>query len=384
MGSDGMINVFQPSMGERELELIREVFESHWLGQGEFVTRFRDGFAKELGADPSRFLTTSCATAALFLAAEIFHFGPGDEIIAPAISFVAVGSAVRSSGAKLVLCDVDSRTLNATRETIAACVTEKTKAVILNHYGGLPCDMGPIMEFCRSRGIYVVEDAACAPFARYNGRAAGTFGDMGIWSFDSMKVISTGDGGIIYLKNPDRHRQAREAVYLGLPARAMSGMDSSAGGAERWWEYDVVRFGRREIMNNLAGAIGIAQLEKLAGFLARRREIVSEYRKSLGGLPWLVLQPNPHDDFEDCPYFFWVQTDRRDGLAKYLLKHGIYTTFRYWPLNRLSLFGAGESQVPAAQKAAQETLNLPLHPSLSNCDVENIVDAVRSFGESTN
>ena len=151
----------------------------HWLGRGDVVTSFEAGFANSLVADPKDFYALSCCTEGLFLTADLFDFGREDEIIVPSISFIAAGSAVVSSGASLVICDVDSRTLNATVESISACVTSKTKAIILNHYGGYPCDMDAICALAESNGIVIIEDAACAEvFTRASGGDIRRYGHL--------------------------------------------------------------------------------------------------------------------------------------------------------------------------------------------------------------
>jgi len=176
-----MINVFQPALGEEELIRIKEVFQSNWIGKGQHVLDFEKSFALSLKADPQHFTSTTCCTEGLFLSTELFGLGKGDEVIVPTISFVAVGSAVVACGAKLVLCDVDPRSLNVRVSDIAAKITPKTKAVYITHYGGVPCDMDPILELCTKKGIIVIEDAACAVQSFYKGKACGTLGDMGVW-----------------------------------------------------------------------------------------------------------------------------------------------------------------------------------------------------------
>ena len=188
-----MINIFQPSLGERELNKIKEVFDSNWLGRGSVVHEFEAKFAENLSSNKDNFYATTCCTEGLFLAAELFNFQPGDEIIVPTISFIAAGSAVVDSGAKLVLCDVDKRSLNATVETISKKINNNTKAIVLNHYGGHPCDMDGILDLAKKHNIYIIEDSACAVQSFYKGKACGTMGDMGLWSFDAMKSVVTGE-----------------------------------------------------------------------------------------------------------------------------------------------------------------------------------------------
>jgi dTDP-4-amino-4,6-dideoxygalactose transaminase len=375
-----LIQVFQPSLGEEELKAIGNVFASNWLGKGQSVQAFTEGFAASLQAQPGHFLTTTCCTEGLFLAGELFGFGPEDEVLAPTVSFIAVGHAILSRGAKMVLCDVDARSLNATVDHAAACITPRTKAIYLNHYGGVPCDMDPILELCREKGIAVIEDSACAVRSFYKGKAIGTLGDMGVWSFDAMKALCAGDGGMLHFRSRDLLRKAQESLYLGLPASQKSGLDNSNSGRPAWWEIEVNGYGRRAIMNNITAAIASVQLGKLDGFLKRRREVYETYRREFATLDWLTLPPVLPEHCESSYYFFWVQTEYRDPLAKYLLEQGIYTTFRYWPLHRVEFFKYPGGGFPNADWACARTLNLPLHQALSDSDVQQVVEAVRRFG----
>lgn len=377
-----MINIFQPSLGTEELKRLEEVFASNWIGKGQQVLDFERAFAESLGADPRHFTSSTCCTEGLYLAMQLFNLGPGDEVIIPSISFVAVGSAVMACGAKPVFCDVDRHSLNVRAEDIEGRITPATKAVYVTHYAGLPCKMDPILELCRGRDIRVIEDAACTVRSFYKERACGTLGDMGVWSFDAMKILCAGDGGMIYLRNREILEVAKEALYLGLPGKQKSGMDSSDAGAANWWEFEVNRPARRAIMNNISGAIGIAQLEKLPGFLARRSEIDRRYREELEGLEWLKLPPPVPSDCRSSYYLFWVQTEYRDLLAQYLKDNGVYTTYRYWPLHKVKLFAeaAGRTpHLPGAEEASRCTLNIPLHQSLSDDDVAEIIRLIRKF-----
>ena len=244
-----MINIFQPCLGQEELAGVERVFKSNWIGKGREVVQFEKEFAEAHQSTPDHFTSTTCCTEGLFLAPELFNCA-GYDIIVPTISFVAAGNAVLAADANLVLCDVDPWTLNVRAEDIAKKLTASTKAVFVTHYGGFPCDMDPILDLCAKRRIKVIEDAACAPFAFYKGRACGTMGDMGVWSFDAMKILVTGDGGMIYLKDPEMVARAKEYLYLGLPGKSKSGMDSTENDA--WWVYDVAQSGRRAIMNDIA------------------------------------------------------------------------------------------------------------------------------------
>ena len=377
--SDPMIQVLQPVVGHEELDRIRNVFESRWLGKGESVKEFEEHFAKHLNADARHLISTTCGTEAIFLAGDVFAFGEGDEIVAPSISFIAVGSSVVAKHARLVLCDVDRRSLNVTVDHLRAKISSRTKAVILTHYGGYPCDMDPILDLCQSRGVRVIEDSACATTSRYKGNACGTLGDMGLWSFEAGKIITTGDGGMLYFKSQDHIRTAKEYLYLGIPGSEKSGMDRAACGNACWWEVQIERPGRRAIMNNVAAAIGLAQLQHLHEFVQRRKAIDERYRKELASCPWITLPPLASDKTESSYYFFWIQLERRDELAWFLREHGVYSTFRYWPLHKVRYFQQSGEGLPNAEFASRHTLNLPLHQGLSDDDVTKVIDLVRRF-----
>jgi len=378
--SESMINVFQPFVGQEEQQLIGEVFETNWLGKGRYVNEFKKEFAKHLNTDPNRLASTTCGTEAIFLASDLFEFGSDDEIIVPSISFVAVGSSIIAKQAGLVLCDVDRQTLNVNATYLERKITKKTKAVILTHYGGVPCDMDPILDLCRTHHIKVIEDSACAMKALYKGRACGTLGDMGIWSFEAGKIITTGDGGMVYLKSVDLMKEAEEYLYLGIGSNEKSGIDRSTAGKDNWWEIQIERPGHRAIMNNLAGAIGLAQLKKIDRFIARRKVIDQRYRHELAGLSWLKLSPEPDKHCEPSYQFFWIQLEKRDELARFLRNNKVYSTFRYWPLHKIRYFHQNETGLSNAEFASQHTLNLPLHPGLSDEDVTKVIDLIKAFG----
>jgi len=374
-----MINIFQPSLDKLELHEIQKVFDSNWLGRGKQVFEFEYLFSKNLKMSQDFFYALSCCTEGLFLASKLFNFGPGDEVIVPSISFIAAGSAVIDSGAKLVICDVDQRSLNATAETIKDKITSKTKAVILNHYGGHPCDMDPILKIAKENNIFVIEDSACAVESFYKGKACGTIGDMGIWSFDAMKSIVTGDGGMIYLKSQELLNQVKEECYLGLPAKSTSGIDKSSDNCDMWWEVQINRPGRRAIMNNISAAIGIAQMKKLRGFQAKRKEIYNKYNEAFRKNSNIEIPPKLVDGASNSYYFYWIQTDKRNQLANHLKENDIYSTYRYWPLNDVDYFNVNDKSLVNTKYASNHTLNLPLHPSLTNKDIDKIISTVNSF-----
>ena len=365
--------MFQPSVGTEELAAVGEVFESSWLGYGRRTKAFEQEFADHIGVPADGMLFVNSATSALGLTMELLELGPGDEMVLPSVSFVANANTVAATGARPVFCDVDPHTLNASAADIEAVLTPRTKAVTLLHYGGLPGDVVAVAELCRERGITLVEDAACSVGSRVGSRACGSFGDISVWSFDSRKIITTGDGGMIYVRKPELARRAHRLAYHGMEDRgAFAAMTKEP---RRWWDQEIHEIGRRLIGNDLTAAIGRVQLRRLPSFIQRRGEIAETYDRLLAPYPGIRRPPQPPEGHVSTNYFYWVQLDRRirDEVAEDLLQRGIYTTFRYPPLHRAPLYGS-DAVLPGTDQAAATTLLLPLHQALTDAEAHRVAE----------
>ncbi|MEU9033268.1 DegT/DnrJ/EryC1/StrS family aminotransferase [Streptomyces sp. NPDC048383] len=371
-----MIHLFQPQTGDEELAAVAEVFADKWLGHGPRTKAFEAEFAAHLGVDAQNVVFLNSGTAGLFLALECLDLAEGDEVVLPSLSFLAAANAVLAAGARPVFCDVDPRTLNPDAAHIESALTERTKAVIVLHYGGYPGDVKAIAQLCRDRGVTLIEDAACSAGSRVDGRAVGTFGDLAMWSFDAMKVMVTGDGGMLWVRDAQLAARARRLAYHGLAQPSGFG---HAKVSHRWWELDIPEPGRRVIGNDMTAAIGRVQLRRLPEFVTRRKEIVDLYDLELAGAEGIALPPPLPEGHESTYYFYWVQLDDavRDEVAGELLAAGIYTTFRYAPLHKVAAYRSEGQELPASDIASGRTLCLPLHPGLSDDDVRTVAATLR-------
>ena len=232
-----------------------------------------------------------------------------------------------------------------------------------------------IAELAKKRRIVLIEDSACALGGKHNDVSYGTFGDIGVWSFDSMKLLVTGDGGMIRISDEEMRTRVYNRVHLG---GVRPGAEGAASNSERWWGVKPVCWGRLAFMNDLAAAIGQVQLNRIDEFIDRRKLIAQTYDTAFASTSWLQLPPPQSEG--TVPYFYWIQTlpAIRDNLAKYLRERQIYTTFRYWPLHRTELYKNAESY-PGADLAADTTLLLPVHQNLSDSDVDRIIEMVNAF-----
>lgn len=373
-----LTNIYQPTLGKEELDALQKVFESNWLGKGKRVAEFEEKYAEHLGTSKDLVLTTNCCSEGLFSSMHLLDIQPGDEIIVPTISFIGAGNAVCAHGAKLVLCDVDPRTLNARAEDIEKVITPKSKAILLLHYGGIPCEMDEIIALARKHNLKVIEDAAAGVCSRYKGKAVGTIGDMGMWSFDAMKILVCGDGAMLHFNTPELRHKADRWLYFGLETK--SGYENSV--AQKWWEFDISSFGHRAIMNDITAVMALEQLKKLPMYMEKRKVVADFYNQNLKLFSWIELPPTLPEYVETSYYFYHVQitNGKRDQFAKFLRESGVYTTYRYYPLHRVPGYGV-TGNFPNADYAADNTLNLPIHQSISQDDLNHILAVVKEFDE---
>ena len=371
-----MINVYQPTLGKEELEALEKVFESNWLGKGKRVAEFEEKYAEHIKSSKDLVLTTNCCSEGLFSSMHLLDIQPGDEVIVPTISFIGAGNAVCAHGAKMVLCDVDPRTLNARAEDIERVITTKTKAILLLHYGGVPCEMDEIIALVKKYNLKLIEDGAAGVNSFYKGKAIGTFGDMGMWSFDAMKILVCGDGAMLHFNTPELRRKADRWLYFGLETK--SGYENSV--AQKWWEFDISSFGHRAIMNDITASIALEQLKKIPIYMDKRTHVQRFYDENLAIFSCLDLPPVLPEYVQTSYYFYHVQikNGKRDLFAKFLRENGIYTTYRYYPLHRVPGYGV-TGNFPNADYAADNTLNLPIHQSISQEELEYIAEKIKKF-----
>jgi dTDP-4-amino-4,6-dideoxygalactose transaminase len=372
-----VINVFELVVGSDSLKRLERVFASKSLGRGELVREFEATLAAFLKVDAARVHTIASCSDALFGAFHILDVEPGSEVIVSSISFPAAGNAILAAGLVPRVVDVDIATGNVDLDSVAEALTPKTGAVLVTDYGGIPVDVARLRALAGNR-VRLIEDAAGALGSYTDGRACGTLADFGCWSFDAMKMLTCGEGGAIYVQRSEEMTRAREYFYLGLPADAASGMARQAT-HDRGWEYQPRLAGRRSLFTNINAAIGLPQFDSLERAFDRRAQIREYYCAVLDRCPGVSYlgQQEPRTVYSN--YFYTVVTDRRDELAAHLKRHGIYSTFRYFPLHKLGLFARFADDCPSAEAFSRTALNIPMHHALSDADVQQIGCCLSEF-----
>lgn len=369
-----MIQVFGSSVGEEEIAEVTEVLKSNWLGIGPKVAAFEKELAKR-NKLPSVVMTDS-ASNSLFTAIKMLNLPCNSEVILPSYTFVSCGHAVLLNNLTPVFCDVEMDTQNVSIKTIAPKVNRNTGAIMVVHYAGKPVDMGPILEL----GIPVIEDAAHAIDSSINGVYCGNFGDIGVYSFDSMKNLSIGEGGAITANSPTMIEKIRRLRYCGI---AKSGLDASKE-KDTWWETEVLYSSIRQMPSDVSAAIALAQLRKLDDLQAKRKKIWDTYQELLRGRG--IDTPVDPRDNETHSYFTYAiqllsnDRDKRNKLARHLYDNGIYTTLRYYPLHMMKLFREyNTGRLTNTELLNNISLNLPIHPNISETQLEYIIEKTTNF-----
>ncbi len=367
-----MINVFGSKVGKEEIESVAAIMESQWMGFGKKVNEFEEKFSAKFGVE--NFAMVDSGSNALFLAVSLLKLPKGSEVILPSFTWVSCAQAILLAGCTPVFCDVDIRTMNVTKEMIEPHINKNTGAIMIVHYAGKPVDMDPILEL----GLPVIEDAAHAVDSFYKGRYCGGIGTVGIYSFDAVKNLTTGEGGGIVTKEKEMLERAKMMRYCGIGKSGFDAAVSNAKGKDRWWEYNISEPFIKMLPTNIAACIGLGQLEKLDDLQAHRKKIWERYQEGFKAVDWIIT-PVDAEAHEKHSYFTYViRIENRDELAKYLLDNGIYTTLRYHPLHLNALYKSKIS-LPNSEQLNEDALSIPLHPNLTMEQVEYIIDKIIAF-----
>ena len=355
------IPVLRPTVVGREIELLSEVLDSGWWGLGPKTAELEVKFAKHVGAKHA--IALSSGTAALDLALKV-HKIQGGELICPALTFVACAMVGAYNGMRVRFADVRDDDLCVDVRSLP--VTSDTKAVIVVHLAGALADVDGIRK--RAPGALIIEDCAHANLTPGAGRR----GDIAAWSFQAVKTMPAGDGGMLTFDDEALVEPLKALRWCGVSQSTWQRANSAPGYA---WDYAVDDVGYKCYMNDLTAAIALAQLEKLPEGLARRRAIAEMYRQGFAGLEDKIRVNFPSATVQYC--IMRTQAGLRDHLIQYLAEHGIVTSVHFKPLHLFKAFAAVREPLPVAERAWQEIITLPCHLALTDDDVAYVIETAR-------
>jgi dTDP-4-amino-4,6-dideoxygalactose transaminase len=373
---DWIVPLADLDYNQAEEQAVMQVLRGKWLTMGAVTQEFEQAFASAVGARHA--LAVSNATVALHLAALAVGVGPGDEVIVPSLSFVATSNAILYTGADVRFAEIGgAQDLTISPLAIEQLITARTKAVVVMHYGGYPCQMEAILAIASRHGLAVIEDAAHAPGASLQGKALGTWGDIGCFSFFSNKNLSTGEGGMIVTDRDDLAEKVRLLRSHGMTSLTW---DRHHGHA---YTYDVVALGYNYRIDEIRAALGLVQLAKLKENNARRKLITERYRRELSQIEAQIGLPFCDSPGEPAYHIFPMLLPAGKGRKEFidaLRAARVQTSIHYPPIHLFSYYQQRYPalNLPLTESVAEREVTLPLYPGMDAEKVEIVLSAIRS------
>ena len=367
MTTDQGIVLFHPHMPKKAKQYVCEVLDTRWIGQGPKVEQFEQDFRKMFTLQGPA-ISVGSGTDALHLAYLLAGIKAGDEVLVPLFTCTATTIPLLYIGAKPVMVDVDIKTLNISIEDLKRKITPKTKAITCVHYGGLPCDMDEIHALAKEYGIPVIEDAAHALGAKYNGKYIGTISEFTMFSFQAIKHLTTGDGGLITFSNPSLKDLACRLRWFGIDRE-----DKQKG----IWENDIKEIGYKYQMTDIGAAIGLAGLEEFDETLAYRKSLYKRYLFNLKDFSDIQIVDDFDSRKEHAAWLFTILAKRRLDLQMKLRSLKIESGQTHYRNDRYSVFGCND-EFPNMDLIDDDYLILPLHTKMSIEDVDRVCNVIKS------
>jgi perosamine synthetase len=366
-----VIPVFRPAVSQAEIDAVERVLRSGWWGVGPATREFEERFAASVGA--RRAVGTNSATAALHLSLVALGVA-GREVITTALTFVGANHTIIHAGARPVFADIEPETLTLDPTDVERRVGPATGAILVTDYGGHPARLDELAALAATHGIPLIEDAAHATGARLGDRAVGSIADVTCFSFHAVKNLAMGEGGALTTADDGLADRIRRLRWFGIDRDtwARTATDGYS------WDYDVTEIGYKAHLSDVAAAIGLVQLDRLADLNAARRRLVERYIDGLADLDWLTL-PIERPGARSAWHLFVVRLDDRDRLIDHLAERGIASSVHYRPTNQLAAYRDYATALPVTDREWRRLVTLPLFPDLSSAEQDQVIDAVRTF-----
>ena len=361
-----MIRLSKSCIGDAEKLAVKSVLDREYLGMGVEVQKFEE--ALTIFFDRPAICVVN-GTAALHLSIQACGVGLGDEVLVPSLTYISSFQAISATGAKPVACDINSNNLLLDFSDAENRITEKTKAIMPVHYAGGVGDLDKFYEFAKKHSLRIIEDAAHAFGTTYHDKRVGSFGDIACFSFDGIKNITSGEGGCVVTDDEDVLQKIRDARLLGVENDTELRFND-----ERSWDFNTTSQGWRYHMSNIMAAIGLEQLKRFNEFAGKRQQLAKQYDLIFSNHP--KIQPLPLDYETVVPHIYVVRLNRikdRQEVKEKMLEKGIQIGYHYQPNHWLKFYTNDKSKtLPVTDSVFSNLISLPLHPDLSEHDVEYV------------
>ncbi|MBC8214227.1 MAG: DegT/DnrJ/EryC1/StrS family aminotransferase [Candidatus Marinimicrobia bacterium] len=366
----------KPHITQTEIDAVVDTLKSGWLTMGPKTIEFEKQFKSYIGCEFA--LNLNSATSALHLALKAIGLQAGDEVIIPTNTFIATAEVITYFGAKPVLCDIHYANHNIDVSKIESLLTKNTKAIIPVHFGGYPCDMDEILNLSNAYKLKVIEDAAHALPSYYKGKTIGTLGDLTCFSFYSTKTLSTGEGGMVVTNDKEYSKTISINRLHGISKDAWKRYSKHSD-----WYYEVVDFGYKYNSTDISASLGIAQLAKVDWMRDKRKNIAQQYLDGLSDS--CVILPEYNQDNETSWHLFVIKINNRDELYHQLKKNGVSTSVHFIPVHKHKYYGKEfhyeNNDYPIANKVFEQSLSLPIYPSMIKEEIDYIIKLVKKYAK---
>lgn len=372
------VRLFKPSVGKEELESIQDSFKSAWLGLGPKVAEFERQWSQYIGSRES--VGVNSCTAALHLALAAYRFPEGKKVLVPALTFASTAMAILYNRLIPVFVDVDEATLGISLKDLDSKYDPDCVAVMPVHFGGHPVPMDELTVWAKSHGLKVIEDCAHTAGGKYKGKSLGTWGDIGCYSFEEKKCMTTGDGGMISFDDHELLNPLRHSRWIGINKDTWVRYEQSEMGSRdtNGWYYEISEMGYKYNMNDLMASIGLVQIQKLDVMNRRREFIIGQYLAAIKDLDF--IHPAIPYDLQDSSYWaFIVRVQDRDRFITHMQAQGVSTGVHYMPLPMQPLFMEFAGTTPVADSIWKQLVTLPLFPDLTTEEIEHVKASIRSY-----
>lgn len=360
------IPLFYPTIPQAARDAVQHTLKSQWIGQGPKVELFENKFQQKFNTYPT--VAVGAGTDALHLAYILAGLKRGDEVIAPVFTCTATNLPLLWEGINIKFADIEKDSLNISVDHVKSLITRKTKAIVIVDYGGLPCNLAALQSLADDHKIPLIEDAAHSLGAKYHDGYIGGLSDFTIFSFQAIKLLTTGDGGMLTIKNAGKVEKARRLRWFGIDRKAKSLNN---------WDNQITEVGYKYQMNDIAASIGLATLPSVTSYIRHRRELFLEYKKLLKGIPGIKILNDEEKNKTHAHWLMTVAVEKRKDFEKSMEAHRIGSSQTHYRNDRYKIFGGKRKDLPNMDAMEDKYTLLPLTGKMTIADVAYICKLIR-------
>jgi perosamine synthetase len=364
-----MISLFSAFIPKEAGEEVKKTIDSSWINTGEKEALFKKNLNEKFGFKYS--VATNSCTSSLRASLALLNIGNCDEVITTPWTMVATNTAILEQGAKPVFADIEYYTLNIDPESVEEAITNKTKAIMCVHYAGCPCNLDELRKIGKEKNLAIVEDSAQALGAKYNGKFIGSTGELCCFSFQCVKIITSGDGGLITTTKKRYYEELKKRIWFGIDK------DKRISSLLGKYPRDITVLGFKYTMNDISATLGLVGLRHFHEALEKRRCIAKRYNEELENCTKIELLHYPKNMESSC-WMFPIHVRNRSRFARHMKQNGIEVGIHNWRNDKYFIFG-GKKDLPITEKVNNDIIHIPIHANLTEDEVDKVIKTIKEW-----